>query len=94
MSDRPTDLRDLDDDEGPELFAHCREILRPSPSSSTARTGASPVPPSGPFGSSQFWSSDAPDGAPLYTITGVVDEWDADDAADYGARGFTHYHDD
>lgn len=46
----------------------------------------------GPFGAPQWWSSDAPDGELLYIVHGVIDTWSADKAADYAARGYTHYH--
>lgn len=46
----------------------------------------------GPFGASQWWSSDAPDGSLLYSVQGIIDTWSAEKAANYVARGFTHYH--
>ena len=46
----------------------------------------------GPFGAPQWWSSDAPDGALLYHVRGVVDTWSADKAEMYARRGFVHYH--
>lgn len=46
----------------------------------------------GPFGASQWWSSDAPDGALLYTVHGVIDTWSTENAASYARRGYTHYH--
>jgi len=46
----------------------------------------------GPFGLPSWWSSDAPDGALLYTVIGVIDEWSMVKAAAYYNRGFNHYH--
>lgn len=46
----------------------------------------------GPFGAPNWWSSDAPDGALLYIVHGVIDTWSEAKAADYADRGYTHYH--
>jgi selenium-binding protein 1 len=46
----------------------------------------------GPFGAPQWWSSDAADGALLYTVTGVIDNWSMVKAAAYYNKGFNHYH--
>jgi selenium-binding protein 1 len=46
----------------------------------------------GPFGAPQWWSSDAPDGELLYMASVIIDEWTPEKAADYFARGYTHYH--
>ncbi len=46
----------------------------------------------GPFGASQWWSSDAPDGALLYTVHGIIDTWSPAKAAAYDRRGYGHYH--
>ncbi|MFW6206225.1 MAG: hypothetical protein ACOC5I_03230 [Gemmatimonadota bacterium] len=46
----------------------------------------------GPFGAPQWWSSDAPDGALLYQVDGVIDMWTPDKAVWYVERGFVHYH--
>lgn len=46
----------------------------------------------GPFGAPSWWSSDAPDGALLYTVHGVIDTWSPEEAERYAARGYTHYH--
>jgi selenium-binding protein 1 len=46
----------------------------------------------GPFGAPQWWSSDAPDGAFLYKVKGIIDTWSPEKAADYASRGFVHYH--
>jgi selenium-binding protein 1 len=46
----------------------------------------------GPFGAPQWWSSDAPDGALLYVVHGVVDTWTAENAEAYARRGYVHYH--
>ena len=46
----------------------------------------------GPFGASNWWSSDAPDGALLYMVHGIIDTWSPEKAASYAARGFIHYH--
>lgn len=47
---------------------------------------------SGPFGSPQWWSSDAPDGELLYMVHGIIDTWTADKAAAYASQGYVHYH--
>jgi len=47
---------------------------------------------SGPFGAPQWWSSDAPDGAFLYKVKGIIDTWSPEKAAEYAARGYVHYH--
>ncbi len=46
----------------------------------------------GPFGAPQWWSSDAPDGELLYMAQVILDEWTAEKAAAYAARGYVHYH--
>lgn len=46
----------------------------------------------GPFGAPQWWSSDAPDGALLYIVHGIIDEWTPAKASGYAARGYVHYH--
>ncbi|MDT8304377.1 MAG: hypothetical protein RRC07_00460 [Anaerolineae bacterium] len=46
----------------------------------------------GPFGMPQWWSSDAPDGSLLYVADVIIDEWTAEKAEDYAARGYIHYH--
>lgn len=46
----------------------------------------------GPFGSSNFWSTDAPDGALLWTMIGKIDRWTEAKAAKYYTEGFVHYH--
>lgn len=46
----------------------------------------------GPGGSSNFWSSDAPDGALLYIAQIIIDEWTPEKAEMYAARGYVHYH--
>ena len=46
----------------------------------------------GPFGASQWWSSDAPDGELLYVVHAVVDTWTVEKAQAYAARGYIHYH--
>ena len=46
----------------------------------------------GPFGAPSWWSSDAPDGALLYVVTAVIDNWSMVKAAAYYGRGFNHYH--
>ena len=46
----------------------------------------------GPFGSPQWWSSDAPDGEFLYMVHGIIDEWTEMKAKHYASRGFVHYH--
>jgi selenium-binding protein 1 len=46
----------------------------------------------GPFGAPQWWSSDALDGELLYIAHVIIDEWTAEKAAAYAARGYVHYH--
>jgi hypothetical protein len=46
----------------------------------------------GPGGAPQWWSSDAPDGAYLYKVHGIIDTWSPEKAAAYAARGYVHYH--
>jgi len=46
----------------------------------------------GPFGASNWWSSDAPDGGLLYIVQAVIDTWSAENAAWYASRGYVHYH--
>lgn len=46
----------------------------------------------GPFSAPQWWSSDAPDGAYLYKVHGIIDVWTAEKAAFYASRGYVHYH--
>ncbi len=46
----------------------------------------------GPFGAPQWWSSDAPDGALLYVVHGVIDVWTPELAEDYASKGYVHYH--
>ena len=46
----------------------------------------------GPFGAAQWWSSNAPDGALLYKVHGIIDTWSAAKAARYASRGYVHYH--
>lgn len=46
----------------------------------------------GPFGESQWWSSDAPDGELLFVVYGIMDTWSLDKAAGYFSRGYVHYH--
>lgn len=46
----------------------------------------------GPFGASQWWTSDAPDGAFLFEVNGIIDTWSVEKAAAYAARGYIHYH--
>ncbi|MCK4796509.1 MAG: hypothetical protein KAT05_03965 [Spirochaetes bacterium] len=46
----------------------------------------------GPFGASQWWSSDAPDGELLYIVHGVIDMWSPMKANMYASRGYMHYH--
>lgn len=47
---------------------------------------------SGPFGATEWWSSDAPDGELLYSVQAIIDTWTPEKAAAYAARGFVHYH--
>ena len=46
----------------------------------------------GPFGASQWWTSDAPDGEYLYKVHGIIDTWSLEQAESYAARGYVHYH--
>lgn len=46
----------------------------------------------GPFGMSQWWSSDAPDGELLFKVDAIIDEWTHEKAEQYAERGFVHYH--
>jgi hypothetical protein len=46
----------------------------------------------GPWGASQWWSSNAPDGELLYIVHGIIDEWTEANAKAYAARGYVHYH--
>lgn len=46
----------------------------------------------GPFGASQWWSSDAPDGALLYVVSAVIDTWSTEKAENYARLGYVHYH--
>ena len=47
---------------------------------------------SGPGGATQWWSSDAPDGALLFMVDGIIDTWSTEKAANYASRGYVHYH--
>lgn len=46
----------------------------------------------GPFGAANWWSSDAGDGAFLFKVDGIIDEWTMEKAEYYISRGFVHYH--
>jgi selenium-binding protein 1 len=46
----------------------------------------------GPFGSPQWWSSDAPDGELLYLVHAIIDEWSEMKSGEYAAKGYVHYH--
>jgi len=46
----------------------------------------------GPMGASKWWSSDAEDGALLYTVEATIDQWTQDMVEDYVSRGYIHYH--
>lgn len=46
----------------------------------------------GPFGASQWWSSDAPNGDLLYIVHGIIDTWTPEKAASYLSKGYNHYH--
>ncbi len=46
----------------------------------------------GPKGAEKWWSSDAADGALLYTVEAIIDTWDLDKAFEYAEEGFVHYH--
>lgn len=46
----------------------------------------------GPFGASQWWSSDADDGELLYIVHAIIDTWSLEKAESYASRGYIHYH--
>ena len=46
----------------------------------------------GPFGMPKWWSSDAEDGALLYTVHGIIDTWSLEKASFYFGRGYVHRH--
>lgn len=46
----------------------------------------------GPFGASNWWSSDAEDGALLYMVNCIIDTWSEEKAVAYYERGYVHYH--
>ena len=46
----------------------------------------------GPFGASQWWSSDAPDGELLFIVKAIIDEWSLETAETMAAKGYVHYH--
>lgn len=46
----------------------------------------------GPFGASQWWSSDAADGEFLYNVHAIIDTWTREKADAYAERGYIHYH--
>ncbi len=46
----------------------------------------------GPFGASNWWSSDAPDGEFLYEVHAVIDTWSPEKAEMYAEKGYVHYH--
>jgi selenium-binding protein 1 len=46
----------------------------------------------GPFGASNWWSSDARDGALLYKVDCIIDTWSLEKAEAYYERGYVHYH--
>jgi selenium-binding protein 1 len=46
----------------------------------------------GPNGEPQWWSSDAPDGELLFVVQATIDTWTLEQAEQYAARGYVHYH--
>jgi selenium-binding protein 1 len=46
----------------------------------------------GPFGASQWWSSNAGDGELLYVVHARIDTWSEEKAERYASRGYVHYH--
>ncbi len=46
----------------------------------------------GPFGASSWWASMEDDGALLYKVDGVIDEWTMEKAESFSQRGYIHYH--
>ena len=47
---------------------------------------------SGPEGTIQWWSSDAPDGELLFTVEVIIDTWSPTIAQEYADDGYVHYH--
>jgi selenium-binding protein 1 len=47
---------------------------------------------SGPDNTQKWWSSDAEDGALLFTVEAIIDTWSTEKADSYVDRGFVHYH--
>lgn len=46
----------------------------------------------GPFGESNWWSSDADDGELLYKVHAMIDMWSQEKAERYSSKGYVHYH--
>ncbi len=46
----------------------------------------------GPFGSANWWSTDADNGAYLYMVHGIIDTWSVEKATYYKDRGYVHRH--
>ena len=46
----------------------------------------------GPFGATNWWSSDAPDGELLFVVKGRIDTWSPAKANWYRRLGYVHYH--
>jgi selenium-binding protein 1 len=46
----------------------------------------------GPFGASQWWSTDAPDGELLFIVHAIIAPWSEDIAERMASRGYVHYH--
>jgi selenium-binding protein 1 len=47
---------------------------------------------SGPYGASNWWSSDAEDGDFLYMVHGIIDIWTPELAQKYADKGYVHRH--
>lgn len=46
----------------------------------------------GPFGAANFWATGEPDGALLYMVHAIIDEWTAEKSEEYSEMGYVHYH--
>lgn len=46
----------------------------------------------GPFGAASWWASGEEDGALLYKVKAIIDEWSDEKAMSYRSKGYVHYH--
>lgn len=46
----------------------------------------------GPFEAASWWASMEDDGAQLYKVDGIIDEWTMEKAESFSQRGYIHYH--